>query len=197
MLPKHVSFGSIEAYTAIVNDTSLGFHQLFSPISSFSFPCEATTFSNDFKTMYFTKIAKREKKEKIYRAEFKINEKGESGWVQMKILWGFAQVITASHILLYRPRKILIFASDMAGTIGGMDLFIVRKDGDKWSKPENLGKEINTIRNECFPYIDRNNNLFFSSDGLAVYGGYDIFSCRFNGNMGKADESLTQDKFRK
>ena len=68
MLPKHVSFGSNEAYTAIVKDTTLGLHMLFSPSTSFSFPCEAITFSTDFKTMYFTKIAKKEKKEKIYHA---------------------------------------------------------------------------------------------------------------------------------
>ena len=40
----------------------------------------------------------------------------------------------------------MIFASDMEVAMGGLDLFIVRKEGEKWSKPENLGKSINTIQ---------------------------------------------------
>lgn len=182
MLPKHVSFGSIEAYTAIVKDTSLGFHQLFSPTTSFSFPCEAITFSNDYRIMYFTKIAKKEKREKIYRAENKTNEKRESGWISDENPLDFCKGnYIYTHPALSADGKILIFASDMEGSVGEMDLFIVRRDGEKWSKPENMGKEINTMRYECFPYIDQDNNLFFSSDGQPGYGGYDIYTCRFNG----------------
>jgi hypothetical protein len=75
----------------------------------------------------------------------------------------------------------MVFASDKEGTQGGMDLFLVRKNGDKWSAPENLGNSINTSGNEFFPFLDSDNNLFFSSDGLPGYGGYDVFTCRFNG----------------
>ncbi len=77
------------------------------------------------------------------------------------------------------------------GAHGGTDLFIVRNDGDKWSKPENLGNSVNTIRFECFPYLDQDNNLFFSSDGLAGYGGYDIFTCRFNGESWEKPVNLS------
>jgi hypothetical protein len=181
MVPKHVSFGAIEAYTAIVKDTSLGLHMQFSPASSFSFPCEAITFSNDFKTMYFTKIAKKETREKIYRAELKSDGKGNSVWVtDDKPLDFCSGDYRYTHPALSADAKMMIFASDMAGSLGGMDLFIVRKVDEKWSRPENIGKSINTVRNECFPYIDSDNNLFFSSDGRAGFGGYDIFTCKFN-----------------
>ncbi len=117
MLPSHVSFGSIEAYTAIVKDTSLGMHQLFSPSTSFSFPCEAVTFSNDFKTMYFTKIPKKEKKEKIYRAVIKLNDKKESGWVADENPLEFCTGnYIYTHPALSKDGKIMIFASDMAGS---------------------------------------------------------------------------------
>jgi hypothetical protein len=181
MLPKYVSFGSNEAYTAIVKDTSLGLHMLFSPLSSFSFPCEAITFSTDFKIMYFTKIAKKGKKEKIYYAEYKLVDKGESGWIADENPLDFCSGdYIFTHPALSADGNMLIFSSDMAGSVGGMDLFLVRKVGEKWSEPENLGKSINTIHSECFPYLDRDNNLFFSSDGLTGYGGYDIFTCKFN-----------------
>jgi hypothetical protein len=182
MLPKHVSFGTIEAYTAMVKDTSLGLHMLFSPSTSFSFPCEAITFSNDFRTMYYTKIAKKETREKIYHAEFKPVENGNPGWVMDDNPLDFCTgEYRYSHPALSAEGNMMIFSSDMAGSLGGMDLFIVRKVGEKWTKPENLGKSINTVRYECFPYIDKDNNLFFSSDGMAGFGGYDIFTCKFNG----------------
>jgi len=193
MLPKHVSFGSIEAYTAIVKDTSLGSHQLFSPTKSFSFPCEAITFSADYKTMYFVKIAKNEIREKIYHAEFKSYKNGESGWVIDENPLDFCKGnYIYTHPALSDDGKILIFASDMKGTLGEMDLFIVKREGVKWSKPKNLGKEINTTQNECFSYIDRDNNLFFSSDGLSGYGGYDVFSCRFNGERWEIPMNLSR-----
>jgi hypothetical protein len=62
-----------------------------------------------------------------------------------------------------------------------MDLYISRKVGEKWSAPENMGKSINTTGNEFYPFLDSGNNLFFSSDKLQGYGGYDIFECKFNG----------------
>ncbi len=182
MLPKHVSFGSIEAYTAIVKDTSLGLHLLFSPSLSFSFPCEATTFSSDYKTMYFTKISKKATKEKIFRAIYKTNAKGESGWFSDENPLDFCTGnYIYTHPALSADGNMLIFASDMEGSSGGLDLFIVRKNGEKWSKPENMGKSINTNQFECFPYLDQDNNLYFSSDGLQGFGGYDIFTCRYNG----------------
>jgi len=182
MLPNHVSFGSIEAYTSIVKDTSLGMHILFSREESFSYPCEATTFSADNKTMYYTKIGKKEKKEKIYKAILTAGPKGSQVWKSDEKPLDFC---TGSYIFTHpavsSDGKMMVFASDMAGTNGGLDLFITKKDGDKWSAPQNLGKGFNTSKDECFPYIDTDNNLFYSSDGLAGYGGYDIFTCRFDG----------------
>jgi hypothetical protein len=193
MLPKHVSFGSIEAYTALVKDTSLGFHILFSPTSSFPFPCDAITFSADFKTMYLTKIAKKEKKEKIYRAEYKPVDNNNPGWVADENPLSFCTGDSRyTHPALSADGKMMIFASDMNGSFGGMDLFVAKKTGEVWSKPENLGKSINTDRYECYPYIDQDNNLFFSSDGLAGYGGYDIFTCKFNGETWDKPRNLTQ-----
>jgi hypothetical protein len=192
MLPSHVSFGSVEAYTAIVKDTSLGMHQLFSPSTSFSYPCEAVTFSSDYRTMYFTKIPKKDKKEKIYRAIIKLNEKKESAWVPEENPLEFCSGnFIYTHPALSPDGKIMIFASDMTGTHGGTDLFIVRKEGDKWSKPENMGNLVNTIRFECFPYLDHDNNLFFSSDGLAGYGGYDIFTSKYNGESWEKPVNLS------
>ena len=182
MSPDFISFGAVEAYYATIEDSVLGKHIVFSPFSSFSYPSEAMTFSPDYNTIYFTKFPKKDKKEKIFMAKFTPKDKNQSGWVSESMPLDFcADNSNYTHPTLSADQKILIFASDKEGSLGGMDLFFSRKDGDKWSAPENLGNSINTSGNEFFPFLDSENNLFFSSDGLQGYGGYDVFTCKFNG----------------
>jgi hypothetical protein len=51
-----------------------------------------------------------------------------------------------------------------------------------WSEPVNLGDAVNSTANELYPYLDSDNNLFFSSDGVQGFGGYDIYVCKFKSN---------------
>jgi hypothetical protein len=182
MTPNQISFGVVEAYYASFEDSVAGKHLIFSPLSSFSYPCEAMTFSRNFDTVYFTKFPKKDKKEKIYMARFVPDSDGRTGLTEEIIPLDFcADNYTYSHPTLSSDGKMMVFASDREGSFGGMDLFISRLSNGKWSSPENLGKLINTPGNEFFPFLDSENNLFFSSDMLPGYGGYDIFSCKFNG----------------
>ena len=182
MAPNQISFGVVEAYYAFFEDSVVGKHFIFSPLSSFSYPCEAMTFSHNYDTVYFTKFQKNDKKEKIFMATFTQDISSPTGLIQKILPLDFcADNYTYSHPTLSSDGKILIFASDREGSFGGMDLFQSRLTNGKWSTPENLGKLINTSGNEFFPFLDSENNLFFSSDMLPGYGGYDIFSCKFNG----------------
>jgi hypothetical protein len=142
------------------------------------------TFTSDFQTMYFTKIPDKGKKEKIYLARFTSDGKKQYGWLSETSPVSFcSENSTYTHPALSYDEKFIVFASDKEGTLGGMDLFLTRKEGDNWSVPVNLGNLINTPGNEFFPFIDSENNLFFSSDGLKGYGGYDIYTCKFNGEV--------------
>jgi hypothetical protein len=141
------------------------------------------TFSRDYDTIYFTKFPKKDTKEKIFMAKFTPNSKSQTDLVPEITPLDFCKDnFNYSHPTLSSDEKMLIFASDREGSIGGMDLFVSRQIGGKWSAPENLGKNINTAGNEFFPFLDSDNNLFFSSDRLPGYGGYDIFTCKFNGS---------------
>jgi hypothetical protein len=193
MLPEHVSFGSIEAYSAIVKDTTLGMHVLFSPAESFSFPCEATTFTSDSRTMYYTKIGKKDTKEKIYHAEYKTSSRGNTTWSSDERPADFCSGdFIYTHPAISAEGNLMIFASNNRNSIGGLDLFVVKKAEGKWSVPQDLGKGINTSKDECYPYLDKDNNLFFSSDGLAGYGGYDIFTCKYNNGSWEKPVNLSK-----
>lgn len=182
MSSAQISFGTVEAYWAPLIDTVLGRHLVFSPLSSFSYPCEAITFANGYKTIYYTKIARKGNKQKIFKAEFILNNKRQLSLVEdTKPLDFCSDNYNYSHPALSSDGNMIVFASDREGSFGGMDLFVARKTGDTWSAPEDLGKSINTSGNEFFPFLDRQNNLYFSSDNLPGLGGYDIFTCRFNG----------------
>ncbi|MBQ0909456.1 OmpA family protein [Flavobacterium sp. F-328] len=72
---------------------------------------------------------------------------------------------------------VLYFASDMPGSIGGTDIWKVQINADgSYGQPENLGPSINTAADENFPFIADNGVLYFASNGLLGYGGFDVFA---------------------
>lgn len=78
----------------------------------------------------------------------------------------------------------LYFASDRAGGFGGRDLYSSDKlpDGE-WAKAVNLGPTINTAFEEDAPFIHPDGKtLYFSSNGHATMGGFDIFSSSLTDN---------------
>ena len=78
--------------------------------------------------------------------------------------------------------RMLFFASNRPGGLGGMDLWYSVKDNDeKWSNPKNLGGAINTPGDEMSPFIHFDGRtLYFSSNGHQGMGGHDIFYSRMN-----------------
>jgi hypothetical protein len=60
--------------------------------------------------------------------------------------------------------KRLYFASDRPGGFGGMDLyFVTLEKGDVTGVVTNLGADINTSKDEVFPFLYENDILFYSS----------------------------------
>lgn len=72
---------------------------------------------------------------------------------------------------------ILYFVSDRPGGFGKLDIWksSISANG-KYSQPENLGSNINTIDDEITPFFHTpSQTLYFSSEGHGGLGGYDIF----------------------
>ncbi|MBU1008787.1 MAG: OmpA family protein [Bacteroidetes bacterium] len=74
----------------------------------------------------------------------------------------------------------LFFVSRRNGGLGGSDIWMCRllPDG-RWTRPINLGENINTPGNEMAPFLHPDGKtLYFSSTGLVGLGGADLFVSR-------------------
>lgn len=193
MLESHTSFGTTEAYYATYKDTTIGNRNIFSASASWMVPCEAMTFNSDYSAMYYTKIPSRKESEKIFQATYQVSRAGKSDWISdSKPLSFCSDKSVYTHPSLSADGEKMIFVSDRRESIGGLDLFISYKEGNDWSAPINLGNLINTQGNETHPFLDQENNLFFSSDGIKGLGGYDIYFCRYNGRGWDKPVNMTQ-----
>ena len=84
-----------------------------------------------------------------------------------------------AHPAISSNGNFMIFASNLPGGFGGSDLYVTYNKNGEWDKPINLGKEINTLHNEVFPFVNSDGKLYFSSDGHKGLGGLDIFSAGY------------------
>ncbi|GLB51049.1 cell envelope biogenesis protein OmpA [Neptunitalea chrysea] len=157
------------------------------------------SFTDDEKTVYFTRSVKEGDKEplKIFRA--RLHDKYEQ-WIDLEMLSFNMEGFDFDTPYISPDGSKLYFASNMPGTLGGYDLYVVDVAADgTTSTPRNLGNEINTTKNEKYPYM-LDNALYFSSEGHYGLGGYDIFESlyvnqkfHFPANMGSSINSISDD----
>lgn len=164
--------------------------------------------TKDGQTMYFTRNNSEKSK----------TVKDDKGIVRLKILravltdegvWGEVEELpfnsdsySTANPALSPDEKTLYFVSDMPGTLGASDLYMVSINEDRtFGTPQNLGSNINTEARETFPYITSEEILYFSSDGHPGLGGLDVFATKikrqdFTGkvlNVGKPVNSNSDD----
>jgi outer membrane protein OmpA-like peptidoglycan-associated protein len=84
----------------------------------------------------------------------------------------------ACHPSVSADGEKLFFASNRAGGFGGMDLYMCKMAEGAWSEPVNLGPDVNSDKNEIFPYIYEDGTLYFSSNRPKGLGGLDIYYTR-------------------
>ncbi|WP_281323158.1 OmpA family protein [Flavobacterium aestivum] len=171
------------------SDGEMGKPELFDKKINSKFNESTAIFTQDGKTMYFTrnnylegkrgKDANKNTLLKLYRAS--LNKVGE--WVDVIELPFNSNEYSLAHPALSPDEKTLYFASDMPGTLGQSDLFRVKIDADgKYGRPENLGPEINTEGRETFPFVSGDNELYFATDGRPGLGGLDIYVAKIDLN---------------
>jgi outer membrane protein OmpA-like peptidoglycan-associated protein len=139
------------------------------------------TFDVSQKTVYFSRNDTDNGSVKIFEAK-----KGNLDWEEVKELSFNNGQFSYMHPSLSPAKERLYFASDMTGGFGATDIYYVEWTGSTWSRPVNLGPEVNTVGKEAFPFLHESGVLFFASDGHAGYGNYDIFMI----NLGDAQERI-------
>jgi hypothetical protein len=87
------------------------------------------------------------------------------------------------HASFNKKGDAIYLTSDRSKSRGGYDIFYSKLiSNGTWSKPKNLGKNINSEFNEQGAYLyPAPEVLFFSSEGHYNMGGYDIFYSKSNG----------------
>src|SRR6056297_46448 len=167
----------------------------------------ASVVTKDGQILYFTrnnlvegKYIKDEKgiiRLKIFRAKMI-----DGVWGEIEELPFNSNAYSVANPVLSPDEKTLYFASDMPGTLGLSDIFMVGiNDDGTFSAPINLGANINTEARETFPFVTDNEILYFSSDGHPGLGGLDVFATKikrkdFSGkvlNVGKPINSRKDD----
>lgn len=137
----------------------------------------ALSFSSDYSKGYYTRPVVGNEQvymEKIF--EMTIEENSLSEQNQLSFSDDPSRNL---HPAISSDGSLMVFSSDRLPTSGGLDLFVTHLSEDGWSQPLNLGESINSSGHEWFPFLDRMNNLWFSSTGHSGYGGFDIYICPY------------------
>ena len=139
--------------------------------------------TNDGKTLYFTRdnVSTRGKQLKTDRkgtAHLKIYKATlvDSTWQDVIELPFNDKLFSNGHPALSPDDKTLFFVSDREGGFGNTDIYKVDiLENGEYGDPVNLGPSINTHGKEMFPFVSKDNTLYFSSDSNINIGFLDIF----------------------
>lgn len=146
------------------------------------------TVTSDGNTMYYVgesfneKEFKKDKEKKLKFGRIYIYKatRGAGKWENSKPISLNSVEYSLRNPSISSDSKTLYFSSDMAGGLGGEDIWKVSVNGDEFGTPENLGPKVNTEGNDSFPYITEENILYFSSDARLGFGGFDVYEIDLN-----------------
>jgi len=175
-------------------NTDVTMNKDFSKVLNSKYHEATLSFSSDYKKVYYTRnnyngdgaIDGKINRLKIYSATLVEGADGKKDWSNIKELPFNSEEYSVGHPALSADGTKLYFVSDMPGSIGETDIFVVDiLNDDVYSKPRNLGTKINTPGKEMFPFITKN-KLYFASDGHNGLGGLDVFESNYNAVFEKA-----------
>ena len=159
-------------------------------INRIGFHSPNVAFSRDGKTMYFTRV--QTEGTEITSSEILVSYKRDEGWsapVKATGINGDWQCKHPAAGQLY-GKDVIFFSADMAGGLGGMDVYYANVlGGGEFSTPVNLGKKINTAKEDLAPFY-HDGTLYFSTNGKPTLGGFDILYTVWDGAEWSNTENL-------
>ena len=135
----------------------------------------ACCFSPDGKTMYLTQCTTAPYYPRY--AKIMVSTRTDAAWSKPKELVIAHDTLSSfAHPAVSPDGQWLYFVSDMAGGMGGLDIWRCRLlTSTEVGYAENLGEPVNTPGDEMFPTFRPNGDFYFSSNGHPRLGGLDVF----------------------
>ncbi len=174
----------LDLYQASVNDSNgelSDINKLGRKINT-KYHESTSVFTKDGNTVYFTRNNYTRRR---YRAStdgtnklkiYKSYRTSKGDWTTPFPLPFSSDEYSIAHPTLSEDEKTLYFSSDMPGGEGLSDIYKVAiNDDGSFGNPENLGDKINTEGRESFPFVTKDNELYFASNGHIGLGGYDVY----------------------
>lgn len=181
----------LQLYTSDVDETGkLSNPKKFSSRINTKYHESTPAISPDGETMYFTR---NNYENGVYRQDidgtnklkiFRSYRLDDGRWSTPVSLPFNNDEYSVAHPALSPDGKLLYFSSDMPGTMGydidddftKADIWVVDiLENGQFSEPRNL-ENVNTPGRETFPFVSKNNTLYFASTGHQGLGGLDIFA---------------------
>jgi outer membrane protein OmpA-like peptidoglycan-associated protein len=153
------------------------------------------TFSRTGDEMYFTrdnfsKGKTKRSSDRVVKLKIYHQKKTSEGWSTPTEFEYNSNEFSTGHPSLSSDGQTLYFSSDRPGGYGNTDIWMCKKEGDRWGAPQNLGSDINTEGHEMFPSITYDGTLYFSSNGLLGMGGLDIYTTSNKDNKWSKPKNL-------
>lgn len=134
-----------------------------------------TTISADGKSIYVLNIYMPDG---TLRQGLSVSKRDKLGWklpkeVKISDYYNREKVVEFS---LAPNGKVLVMSCERMDSFGSRDLYVSFLTNELWSKPLNMGVNINTAEDEGSPFIAADSKtLYFSTAGFPGYGKNDIF----------------------
>ncbi len=139
------------------------------------------SFSEKDQKLYFTRNNQKGtilNTKKAKRLKIFVSSYVDGAWSDPQPVSFNVEKYSTCHPSISADGQTMYFASNRPGSIGGMDIYVTYLEDGKWSEPVNMGSDINTDKNEIFPFTDGKGTLFFSSEGHNNMGGLDLFAAQ-------------------
>lgn len=180
----------LSLYYSDVVDYNIANTRLFSRNLVFPYHVGAIAFTSDYSMMYYTRIVRiRGGGDRI--KIFSVQYDGKD-WVNEKEVPFNSEEFDNAYPTVSADDKYLYFSSNRPGGYGKNDIWRVeRKPNRTYGTPSNLGPRVNTFGNERYPFISKDNILYFASDGHQGFGGLDLFRAEYqNGIWGNVQNMM-------
>ncbi len=157
------------------------------------------SFSIDRNRIYFTRCHLNVKQEMV--CAIYMSERTSNGWsepVKLPKTVNNPKYTSTMPTVSMDPLKggdMIYFVSNRKGGKGGMDIWftIYNKKTKTFRAPKNAGSKINTSQDEISPFYDtETRTLYYSSNGLGGFGGFDVFRSKTDGKRWTGNENIGQ-----